>query len=79
MRRPKCLNIANRIRTWNRISIIALLNFPDRSVLQSFGGTGTTFEAVLYKEIEAIQGATKVVAESFPEPTNDEGGRLERK
>jgi len=57
----------------------ALLTVPDRSALQAFGGTGTTFEAVPYEEIEAIQGATKIVAESFPEPTDDEGRTLESK
>jgi len=57
----------------------ALLNFPDHSALQAFGGTGTIFGPVPYEEIEAIQGATRVVAESFPEPTNDEGRTVESK
>ncbi len=50
----------------------AFLHFPDANALQAFGGAGSAFSAVPYKEIEAIQGAIKVVADSFPERSNDE-------
>jgi ABC-type phosphate/phosphonate transport system substrate-binding protein len=57
----------------------ALLRFSDSTALQGFGGMGTTFAAVPYDEIEAIQAATKIVADAFPDSSNDEGPKLESK
>jgi len=49
----------------------ALIRFPDSGALQAFGGTGSMFDDVTYDEINAIQAATRIVSDSFPESSDE--------
>ncbi len=44
----------------------ALIDFPDRNLLQAFGGADTAFTKVPREEIRAIEGAINVVGKAYP-------------
>ena len=48
----------------------ALIGFPDRNLLQAFGGTDTSFAAVPQEEIRALEGAINVVGKAFPDTSD---------